>query len=90
MENAGCEVGNGDIITIWDKPWLSCEAQERPMGPAPMEFEHLTVADLMLPNYEWCKKLKNRVKNKRERKSKEGFLISLDLKNVITMGYQET
>ncbi|XP_048613143.1 uncharacterized mitochondrial protein AtMg00310-like [Brassica napus] len=53
MENAGWEIGNGKNINIWNKPWLSCDSQERPMGPAPMNFQHLTVADFLLSNNEW-------------------------------------
>lgn len=51
MSNANWEVGNGESINIWDKPWLNCDAQERPMGPAPLEFQNLTVSDLLLPDH---------------------------------------
>lgn len=53
MENAGWEIGNGKNINIWNKPWLSCDSQERQMGSAPMNFQHLTVADFLLSNNEW-------------------------------------
>ena len=54
VNSAGWEVGNGSSINIWEKPWLSCSTQLRPMGPPPREFSHLTVSDLMLPDRnEW-------------------------------------
>ena len=54
VNSAGWEVGNGSSINIWEKPWLSCSTQLRPMGQPPREFSHLTVSDLMLPDRnEW-------------------------------------
>ena len=54
MRNASWEVGNGESINIWDKLWLSVTNQERPMGSAPLAYQNLTVADLLLPERgEW-------------------------------------
>lgn len=54
VNSAGWKVGNGTSINVWDKLWLSCTTQMRPMGPAPREFLNLTVSDLLLPGRnEW-------------------------------------
>lgn len=54
LNNSGWEVGNGLSINIWEKAWLDCTEQVRPMGPAPEELLSTTVSDLFLPNgYDW-------------------------------------
>lgn len=48
--NAGWAVGNGEMIQLWNDPWLSCTEQIRPMGPVQENQQDLTVACLLLPD----------------------------------------
>ena len=62
LKTAGWEVGNGESINIWEKPWLSITSPLRPMGPPPEEFQNLTVADLLLPSTrEWNRNMIQRI-----------------------------
>lgn len=60
--NAGWVVGNGESINVWNDPWLSCTEQARPTGPAPENYQNLTVAHLLLPDgSDWDKEAIRRV-----------------------------
>ncbi|KAF2540833.1 hypothetical protein F2Q68_00029855 [Brassica cretica] len=62
LKSAGWEVGNGESINIWEKPWLNITSPLRPMGPPPEEFQNLTVADLLLPSTrEWNRNMIQRI-----------------------------
>ncbi|XP_018467418.1 uncharacterized protein LOC108839076 [Raphanus sativus] len=47
-------VGDGELISAWNDPWLSSSQQLRPMGPVPEAYVTLKVSDLMLDgSTEW-------------------------------------
>lgn len=45
----GWIVGDGEQISIWKEPWLSCATPETPIGPYTEEAASLKVCDLLCP-----------------------------------------